>query len=119
VDFWDELAQDISQLIAARIPKANTTKLTTSISNLQTVVKKLATKKGNKMTSTPPPAGAVWILQSDLDADAAAINSAVQILQGLVTSGELSPANEAGVNAAVASLTALAVVPTPPAPPSS
>ena len=65
---------------------------------------------------TPPPAGAVWILQSDLDSDAAAINTAVTALQAVLASGTLNAANEDALNAAIGGLTGLTTVPVTPTP---
>lgn len=119
--FWDDVGRAITSFIATRqIPKANTTALDKSIKDLRHIVRKLSTPtmEGIEMGSpTPPPAGAVWIMQSDLDADAVAINGAYDILKGLVASGNLTQADESAVNTAIGNLEGLVAVPTPPVPP--
>lgn len=130
--FWDELGQvvgqAVSRILANALPRADRTRMVKAINDLQTVTTELSLRgfrrrhlkgmEGNEMGSpTPPPAGAVWILQSDLDSDATAISAAVAVLQGLVASGNLSEADESGVNTAIGNLTALAAVPPVVVPP--
>jgi hypothetical protein len=133
--FWDDVGQvvgqAVSRILAEQLPRADRTRISEAITDLQEITTHLSLSnyrqryltgiEGNEMTTaTPPPAGAVWILQSDLDADATAIAAAVVTLQALVSSGTLSEADESGVNTAIGNLTALAAVPvvTPPPDPS-
>ena len=117
-DFWDEVAQDIASLLASRIPKANTGRMSHAIKRLQVLAGTLPTEGRHEMTSSPPPAGAVWILQSDLDADATALQGVYDALKAIVAGGSLAQADESALNTVLGNLEGLAtpVAPTPPAP---
>lgn len=61
--------------------------------------------------------GLVSIAQADLDNWAASIESAVTTLQGIISSGNLTAADETAMTKAVSDLQAVAVPATPTPPP--
>ena len=109
------------------LPYADTRALHNVLVQLQGLVPAHPTQKEERTMSapTPPPAGAVWILQSDLDTYATNFQDVFTALQGYIITLQanqatpLSEADEAGLAAALATGQALEPPPTTPVTPSA
>lgn len=108
--FWEILAQALQQLIASTkpLPAANTSKLSKALADLTALV---PTKEKETVMSTPT--GNVQIAQADLDTFATEFEAVKTALAGYIAqlvanqATPLPAADEAGLNQALADLTAL------------
>jgi hypothetical protein len=115
MSFWDDIGREIQTLIAqAKLPPANTKRLTKAIRDLETLIP----TEGKEQFIMSTPTGMVQIAQADLDAFAAAFETVKAALATYIATllanqaTPLSAADETGLNQALADLTGLE----PPAP---